>query len=150
MRVSSANLLERVDLPPPVFPKTATFFTCPFASCRTTCRSAANAKVAFERTTAARSRGRSPRRRGASPPPSGATTEPRGSVVIHVPILAKLVRETRSEPLSDGVLRLGDAASGELAVENHRCEHLALREQGVDPSPLCVGQPWHGRSRASV
>ena len=41
------------------------------AVCRTTCRSAANAKIAFERTTAARSRGRSPRRRGTSPPPSG-------------------------------------------------------------------------------
>jgi hypothetical protein len=32
----------------------------------TTCRSAANAKVAFERNTAATSRGRSPRRRGKS------------------------------------------------------------------------------------
>jgi len=32
--------------------------------CPTTCRSAANAKVSFERTTAARSRWRSPRRRG--------------------------------------------------------------------------------------
>ena len=37
---------------------------------RTTCRSAANAKVAFERTMAARSRGRSPRRRGISPHPT--------------------------------------------------------------------------------
>ena len=32
--------------------------------CRTTCRSAANAEVAFERSTAARSPGRSPGRRG--------------------------------------------------------------------------------------
>ena len=39
--------------------------------CLTTCRSAANAKVAFERITAARSRGRSPRRRGTSAPSSG-------------------------------------------------------------------------------
>jgi hypothetical protein len=36
----------------------------------TFCRSAANAKVDFERTTAARSRGRGPRRRGISPPSS--------------------------------------------------------------------------------
>jgi len=35
--------------------------------CPTTCRSAANAKVAFERITAARSRGRSPQRCGTSP-----------------------------------------------------------------------------------
>jgi len=38
---------------------------------RTTCRSAANAKVAFKRITAARSRGRSPRRRGESRQSSG-------------------------------------------------------------------------------
>jgi hypothetical protein len=36
--------------------------------CRTPCRSAANAKLVFERSTAARSCGRSPRRRGISPP----------------------------------------------------------------------------------
>ena len=44
MLVSAANLLDRVDLPPPAFPKTATFFTCPFPSCRTIWRLSASGR----------------------------------------------------------------------------------------------------------